>query len=239
MAATLLGAGCATRQAAQPPTPAPVVEKKLDGNVIEAARSNIGVPYKFGGNSPQTGFDCSGLVCWSYEQVGISLPRRARDQLMFGIPVEKQRLQPGDIVVFKGTRGRSGWHSGIYTGDGMFIHSPSSGKAVTETSLDDAYYARRYAGASRVPHDAAAAADLFAAYREKERAAANAARVEKKAAGKKTTVASAKNKRTGKSVAGGKDRKTARKPSQKPPQKSAQKSARKSASGTSGTMAKS
>jgi hypothetical protein len=191
LAAALLSAGCAIRQTVDAPVPAsaPVMEKKLD--VIEAARSNIGIRYKYGGNSPRTGFDCSGLVCWSYEQVGVSLPRRARDQLMFGIRVDRDALQPGDIVVFKGTNNRSGWHSGIYTGNGQFVHSPSSGKAVTESNLDDAYYARRYAGASRIPSDGSAA-KLYAEYMEKERAAASSARRGKKAVNKKTTVAQAR-----------------------------------------------
>lgn|GEM_PF-643466 len=194
LAAALLSAGCATRQTgveAPVPASASAMEKKLD--VTEAARSSIGVRYKFGGNSPQTGFDCSGLVCWSYEQVGVSLPRRARDQLMFGIQVDKNELQPGDIVVFKGTNSRTGWHSGIYTGNGKFIHSPSSGKAVTESNLDEAYYARSYAGASRIPSDGSAA-KLYAEYMEKERTAANAVRSGKKAANKNTAVAQAKNK---------------------------------------------
>ena len=127
-------------------------------DVVEAAYSNIGVRYKYGGRTPQTGFDCSGLVCWSYEQVGITLPRRARDQINFGIAVEdKSQLQPGDIVVFKGTNNRSGWHSGIYAGDGAFIHSPQRGRAVTEARLDKAYYVKHYAGARRIVRDGGAA----------------------------------------------------------------------------------
>lgn len=193
LAALFLSAGCASRQSASSPAVTvaerPTVEKKLD--VIDAARSNLGVRYRYGGNSPQTGFDCSGLVCWSYEQVGISLPRRARDQLMFGVKVEKNELQPGDIVVFKGTYGRSGWHSGIYTGDGKFIHSPSSGKGVTESALSEAYFARRYAGASRIPRDGSAAS-LYAEYQKREAANAKAAK-SGKSKSKGTVVASAKS----------------------------------------------
>jgi cell wall-associated NlpC family hydrolase len=143
------------------------MEQKAD--LIAAARSLIGLPYRFGGSSPQTGFDCSGLVCWSYEQVGISLPRRASEQIRFGHQVNrKEDLQPGDIVVFKGTRGRTGWHSGIYTGEDKFVHSPSTGKTVTESSLSEEYYARRFVGARRIPRDGSAQA-MLAAFTAKER----------------------------------------------------------------------
>ena len=196
------------------------MEKKLD--VIEAARSNMGVRYKFGGISPQTGFDCSGLVCWSYEQVGVSLPRRARDQLMFGLKVDKKELQPGDIVVFKGTNSRSGWHSGIYTGDGKFIHSPSSGKGVKESKLDQAYYTRSFAGASRIPTDGSAA-QLYAEYMEKKRSAANAARTKKKPAQKKPATAQAKpkSKPAAEKKPNGADNETAQTPMPKAPKKAA------------------
>ncbi len=217
LGALLVSLGCATRQAV-PDSPsladAPAVEKKLD--VLEAARSNIGAPYRYGGNSPQSGFDCSGLVCWSYEQAGIALPRRARDQLMFGLKVDKSDLQPGDIVVFKGTRGRSGWHSGIYSGDGKFIHSPGTGKSVTESALNEAYFARRYAGATRIPRDGTAA-KMYAEYLKNERAAMNAALAEKKK-GKKAKLAAAQgstSKKTAKSKQKTKASKTAQKPAKK------------------------
>ena len=178
MGMVLLATGCAKKQPSQlvvgQQAPSSRIEKKLD--IIEAARSSIGVPYRFGGTSPVTGFDCSGLVCWSYQQVGIQLPRSARDQIMFGNKVERQEdLKPGDIVVFKGTRGRTGWHSGIYTGDGKFVHSPSTGKTVTESRLDEEYYARRFAGARRIPRDGSAA-EMYAQYEAEQKASALVAR---------------------------------------------------------------
>jgi len=147
-----INANVAAVEEKQQPVPDPFIEKKL--NIVEAARSNIGVRYRFGGSSPQTGFDCSGLVSWSYQQVGVTLPRRAREQLTFGVKVDdKSQLLPGDIVVFRRTSSRTGWHSGIYTGDGKFIHSPRRGKTVTETKLGQAYFAQRFAGARRIPRD--------------------------------------------------------------------------------------
>jgi Cell wall-associated hydrolases (invasion-associated proteins) len=123
-------------------------------NVVTTAKSAIGIPYRFGGSSPDTGFDCSGLVAWSYEQMGVRLPRLAKDQLYSGSKVlAKSELQAGDIVVFKGTNSPSGWHSGIYAGNGNFVHSPRTGKHVTVSSLEDNYFARRFVGGTRVLPD--------------------------------------------------------------------------------------
>lgn len=237
MALALLG-GCAAKQQAAPPAPSASVDQKMD--VIEAARSNIGVPYRFGGRSPQTGFDCSGLVCWSYEQVGISLPRRASDQLRFGEKVEKKEdLQPGDIVVFKGTRGRTGWHSGIYAGNGKFVHSPRTGKTVTESNLSETYYAKRYAGARRIPRDGSAAT-LLAEFNTKGRTAAPAksSRAATSVAGsqqsskKAPTVASAKPAKEAPTVTSAKPAKEAptvasAKPAKKAPTVAGSKPAKK------------
>ena len=201
MGMLVLAAGCAKKQPAQLPDPSASsrMEKKLD--VIEVARSNIGVPYKFGGTSPTTGFDCSGLVCWSYQQVGIQLPRTASDQIMFGIKVDRrEELEPGDIVVFKGTRGRTGWHSGIYTGDGKFVHSPTTGKTVTEDRLDDKYYAQRFAGARRIPRDGSAT-ELYAQYEAQQRANALAAKNSRKSRKQIFVAANAKSNAKGKASA--------------------------------------
>ncbi|MDR2123883.1 MAG: C40 family peptidase [Desulfovibrio sp.] len=143
-------------------------------DVVAAARKGLGAPYRFGGSSPQTGFDCSGLVLWSYGQIGIRLPRSAREQIRFGMPVQsREDLKPGDIVVFKGIRSRTGWHSGIYAGNGKFIHSPSNGKVVAESGMDEEYFARRFAGARRIPRDGSEQA-LYAAYLEKVKSEAAA-----------------------------------------------------------------
>lgn len=123
---------------------------KLSGpNVVKTARTQIGAPYKYGGASPRTGFDCSGLILWSYNQYGMRVPRLARDQAAAGKAVKRNDLRQGDIVVFR-ISARSGIHTGLYSGNGKFIHSPSTGKKIREDSLNAAYWKRRYVSARRV-----------------------------------------------------------------------------------------
>jgi len=118
--------------------------------VTDTARSQLGVPYRSGGDSPREGFDCSGLVQWCYSAHGVKLPRRTEDQLRVGVPVNREDLQPGDLVFFNVTRKRWGLHVGIYTGRGRFIHSPTPGARVREESLYERYWQRTYIGARRV-----------------------------------------------------------------------------------------
>lgn len=115
--------------------------------VVNTLRSQIGVKYRYGGATPKEGFDCSGLIYWAYRQHGISLPRVASRQSHYGAPVAKNKLQPGDIVAF---RIGKAYHTGIYTGNNKFIHSPSKGKRVREDSLANSYWKRHYIGARRV-----------------------------------------------------------------------------------------
>lgn len=128
----------------------PVRYGELSGpNVVKTARSQIGAPYKYGGVSPNTGFDCSGLIQWSYNQYGVKVPRRASEQAKAGRAVKKSELRHGDIVVFR-ISGRSGIHTGMYSGNGKFIHSPSAGRKIREDSLNADYWKRRYVSARRV-----------------------------------------------------------------------------------------
>lgn len=122
---------------------------EVNQSILTSAKKLKGIRYRSGGDSPETGFDCSGYVSWVYGEHGIALPRTAREQSRVGQPVRKKDLQPGDIVAFR-IRSRTGYHTGIYTGNGNFIHSPSSGKSVTETSMSDGYWSKRYIGARRV-----------------------------------------------------------------------------------------
>jgi cell wall-associated NlpC family hydrolase len=128
-------------------------------DVLISALSLSGTPYKFGGNSPDTGFDCSGFVRYVFSQAAnLTLPHGARaiSQLGKSIPVEQ--LQPGDLVFFN-TLKRAFSHVGIYLGDGRFIHAPSSGGGVNIVSMNDAYWAKRFNGARRLDQSAAQQAD--------------------------------------------------------------------------------
>lgn len=143
----LLGAGCSLHKAT--PVTAPCDGTPAD--VVRAARTQLGVPYRDGGTDPGEGFDCSGLVCWTYAQCGIAMPRNSSRQMAMGRPVSKAQLRPGDLVGFRTSRWRgSATHTGIYTGNGKFIHSPRSGSTVREDSLNSSYWKTRLAAMRRI-----------------------------------------------------------------------------------------
>jgi len=116
---------------------------------ISVAQQFLGTPYKWGGSSPATGFDCSGLVQYAYGQAGVTLPRVAADQYNVGTPIDRNQLQPGDIVFFKDSSGYV-HHEGLYLGGGKFLHAPHTGDVVKISSLDEPYYAGQFAGGRRV-----------------------------------------------------------------------------------------
>ena len=120
------------------------------GAVVDMALSQIGRPYRLGGDRPARGFDCSGLVQWSYRNVGVDLPRVVSAQRHKGCSIDAGSLLPGDLVFFR-TRGDRISHVGIYVGDGRFVHAPSSGQAVRTDSLSDPYWRGRWADSRRVP----------------------------------------------------------------------------------------
>jgi cell wall-associated NlpC family hydrolase len=103
----------------------------------------LGIPYLWGGASPGTGFDCSGLVMYVYAQLGISLPHYAAAQYQLGTPVDRSQLQPGDLVFFDGLD-----HVGIYIGNGQFVHAPQTGDVVKITAVAD--FGNGYVGARRL-----------------------------------------------------------------------------------------
>ena len=103
----------------------------------------LGIPYRWGGDSPATGFDCSGLVMYVYAQLGIQLPHQAAAQYGYGVPVARDELQPGDLVFFDDLS-----HVGIYIGDGELVHAPQTGDVVKIATL--AQFGTRYVGARRL-----------------------------------------------------------------------------------------
>lgn len=118
--------------------------------VINTAMGMIGIPYRFGGTSAETGFDCSGFVRAIYQDtMGHLLPRKADDQAKATQKIDKKELKPGDLVFFNTMR-RTFSHVGIYVGDGQFIHSPSKGKSVRVENMNTSYWAKRFNGARRV-----------------------------------------------------------------------------------------
>ncbi|MBC7719343.1 MAG: C40 family peptidase [Chitinophagaceae bacterium] len=118
--------------------------------LVVDAMGFLGVPYKRGGNSAESGFDCSGFVRAMYEQsIGLILPRRAEQQAAATQNIDRADLQPGDLVFFNTMR-RAFSHVGIYVGDGKFIHSPRTGSEVRVESMNMSYWKNRFDGARRV-----------------------------------------------------------------------------------------
>ncbi|MDM0034104.1 C40 family peptidase [Variovorax sp. J22P271] len=147
-----------------PHTGALVVEKTLMGqfhqvrqtvadrtsDLVVTAIGFLGVPYRRGGNTAETGFDCSGFVRAMYTQtVGHLLPRRAEEQAAATQKIDRSELKPGDLVFFNTMR-RAFSHVGIYVGEGKFIHSPKPGAQVRVEDMSGSYWQRRFSGARRV-----------------------------------------------------------------------------------------
>lgn len=110
----------------------------------------LGVDYRFGGKSPETGFDCSGLVAHVFrEAYGIQLPHNARAQSEMGVRVSLSELRAGDLV-FYNTLNRPYSHVGIYLGDGRFVHAPKTGAQVRVEPIRGRYWMRRFDGARRI-----------------------------------------------------------------------------------------
>lgn len=118
--------------------------------VLMRAISLVGTPYRWGGNTPESGFDCSGLVNYVYRDVlSLSLPRTSRALAEYqGKRIRPERLAPGDLVFFGNGDGVN--HVGIYVGEGRFVHAPTSGGTVRLDHLDGHYWRDHYTGAKRV-----------------------------------------------------------------------------------------
>ena len=135
-------------QALQAASAAPSTSTRVK-TVLQRAFALLGTPYRWGGSSPDGGFDCSGLVGYVFRSIGIDLPRVSRAMANEGVAItDRTALAEGDLVFF-GRRGRVD-HVGIYVGDGKFLHAPRTGRDVTVSSLTSGYWAQKYMEARRV-----------------------------------------------------------------------------------------
>jgi peptidoglycan DL-endopeptidase CwlO len=105
----------------------------------------VGIPYRWGGESPSSGFDCSGLVRWAYGRLGVDVPHSSYALYNLGRQIPRSRLQPGDVLFFSGLG-----HVGLYLGRGRMVHAPQSGRTVEVVALHRSYYGERLVGARRV-----------------------------------------------------------------------------------------
>ena len=123
-------------------------------DVLMSALSLTGTPYKFGGTSPETGFDCSGFVSYVFGQAAnVTLPHGARAISQLGKAIPLDQLKPGDLVFFNTLR-KAFSHVGIYLGEGRFIHAPSSGGGVHIVDMNDSYWMKNFNGARRLDQPA-------------------------------------------------------------------------------------
>lgn len=121
----------------------------IGDRAADSALHLVGVRYRYGGSSPSSGFDCSGLVQFSYRQAGASVPRTTDALREASIPVRSSSLRRGDLVFFHQEGKRNG-HVGIYLGSGEFIHAPSSGGRVRKDSLQSPYWRKHFSQARRI-----------------------------------------------------------------------------------------
>lgn len=153
-AALLVLAGCGTSR--PPPSPGataplrntPPLSAEQAHDIAIHALGLVGTPYRYGGNTPDSGFDCSGLIGYVYRnQVGTPPPRTVAQLNTWGAPIDSSELRTGDLVVF-GT-GRQPSHAGIYVGEGRFVHAPSTGGTVRLDHLQSRHWARQNAAFRR------------------------------------------------------------------------------------------
>ena len=130
-----------------PTTLQPPATSTQSSQALSVASQYMGTPYRWGGESPSTGFDCSGLMQYAFKQVGVDIPRVSQDQYKSGASVPREALQPGDLVFFE--KAGDVHHVGMYVGDGKFLHAPRTGDVVKISSLSEPHYAGEYAGARR------------------------------------------------------------------------------------------
>jgi len=139
-----LAAGCAGTPVKDPHPPS----SEAGGRIAELALSVVGVQYRYGGTHPREGFDCSGLVYYTYTSNGHVVPRTALAQFDAARKIPLAQAAEGDLVFFRDQEKLS--HVGIYLGDGRFVHAPSSGSSVRVANIDAPYYQRNLVAVGRL-----------------------------------------------------------------------------------------
>ncbi len=137
----LLLAACGSTPPARSPATLPALSSEQGSDIAIHALGLVGTPYRYGGNTPESGFDCSGLIGYVYKsRAGRAPPRTVAQLAGFGEAVTASALRTGDLVIF----GKDpAWHAGIYVGEGRFVHAPSTGGTVRMDRLDNVYWARQ------------------------------------------------------------------------------------------------
>jgi cell wall-associated NlpC family hydrolase len=149
LALSLTLAACSSVRPARNETLSTRVRPVPPAAAVSVAKKQIGVPYRYGGEDPRSGFDCSGLVWWTYKELGSSVPRSARTLFAAGRKVGRKDLKAGDLVFFN-TGGKPPAHVAIITKPPKFVHAPSTGGKVREDSLDESYWSTHFYGARRI-----------------------------------------------------------------------------------------
>lgn len=150
MMASLVLSGCGSQVSQQ--TTGVLSDYSTQANdVLFNALGLVGTPYRYGGNTPVSGFDCSGLISYVYrESADLQLPRTVAEMNKLDVPnIEEDDLQSGDLVIFATGWGSRPSHAGIYVGEGRFVHAPSRGGAVRMDYLSDTYWQKSYLNAKR------------------------------------------------------------------------------------------
>jgi cell wall-associated NlpC family hydrolase len=129
----------------------PGAQSARSNDVLIRAIGLVGTPYRYGGNTPEGGFDCSGLVDFVFlDAAGLRLPRSTHELIELDAPsISRKHLRPGDLLFFNPGGGPAS-HIGIYVGESRFVHAPKTGGTVRLESLDSEYWARYYTGAKRI-----------------------------------------------------------------------------------------
>ena len=148
--AVLCLAGCST-QAPRPSKPVPSEKFAEANDILFTALGLVGIPYHYGGTTPNSGFDCSGLIQYVYEEsANISLPRTVAEMNKLNAPtVDEADLEAGDLLIFATDSGTRPSHAGIYVGEGRFVHAPRQGGMVRMDFLSDSYWQHSYLNAKR------------------------------------------------------------------------------------------